>query len=523
MSGKHWNIPDLIDLEFFLDQDEGDDLDELAARDRKLFVALAAEAGENNLSPASLLRGWLNGRKKKFTRNEDNALPGQIWQELFSIFFWSCLVGGLVSGGLLAFTFLSYSGTRPVNVAAYFTIFVVLEVVLFVLLIGLSLSRHLLGRGLEGSFFCRQMRRLFYAILDKFRGKFVKRAVAGKSWPATIAGIRQLQQRYGSIFIRPFFLLVQVFGVWFNAGVLAATLLKVTGSDLAFSWQSTLQISSETVSALVRWISLPWAWLGLAHCCPTPNQVEGSRLILKDGIYHLATPDLVSWWPFLCLSVLFYGLLPRLVLLFAGYIRQYRALAGLNFNHGRYRQLLHRMQTPTLSSKAREEKPDKQPGEEKKRGDSADRQPAKSDLAKTTAPVLALVPDELYGEKLRQELADLIRERLAYQVAEILPVWTLERSEEEELALIAETMTTAGSEDIVLLQEAWQPPIQEHLVFLGRLRRIIGKKPILIIALTGRSTQGKMLAPVEQPDLRIWRQKISTLADPGLQLVELIK
>ena len=35
-------------------------------------------------------------------------------------------------------------------------------------------------------------------------------------------------------------------------------------------------------------------------------------MVLKEGIYHLTTPDLVSWWPFLLLAVCFYGFLPRI-------------------------------------------------------------------------------------------------------------------------------------------------------------------------------------------------------------------
>lgn len=37
---KKWNIADLIDLEFFLNQDSDEDLDSLTARDRKIYSEL---------------------------------------------------------------------------------------------------------------------------------------------------------------------------------------------------------------------------------------------------------------------------------------------------------------------------------------------------------------------------------------------------------------------------------------------------------------------------------------------------
>jgi len=40
MSQPQWTIPELIDLEFFLDQDEGEDLDRLAARDREIYTGV---------------------------------------------------------------------------------------------------------------------------------------------------------------------------------------------------------------------------------------------------------------------------------------------------------------------------------------------------------------------------------------------------------------------------------------------------------------------------------------------------
>ena len=73
------------------------------------------------------------------------------------------------------------------------------------------------------------------------------------------------------------------------------------------------------------------------------------------------------------------------------------------------------------------------------------------------------------------------------------------------------------------VQEAWQPPIQELLSFLRRLREAVGEQPTILIALIGKPTAATMLTPVKKLNLQIWQQKLAAVDDPGLQLIELVK
>lgn len=368
---KLWNIADLIDLEFLLNHDEGEDLDRLAARDRQIYTELPSPSKEAR--PPALLRSWLSSRREALHPEEGEiALPGHAWQEMLCLFFALALLTGLFSGGGLAFSFLAYSGKEPVNVAAYFTVFVLAQAFLFLLLVGSAFFRKLQGKNfIEASLLYRLLRRLFTGLLEKLMARVRKKTsqkVAAETrlkWSASAASVRQIRQRYGLVFLRPFFLIVQVFGVSFNIGVLAATLFKVIGADLAFGWQSTLQVTPASVHELVHGIALPWSWLPNSFI-PSLSQIEGSRLILKEGIYHLINADLTSWWPFLCLSVFCYGLLPRLVLLIMVSLQQQRDLARLDFQQGPLRQILHRMQTPQVSTAARQESkgPAKEPSTE---------------------------------------------------------------------------------------------------------------------------------------------------------------
>ncbi len=567
---KKWTIADLIDLEFFLNQDEGEDLDKLAARDRKIYSELPSVVKEVKLSPSVLLRLWLSSRRKALSKKTgETTLPGRTWQEVLCFSFGAALLSGLFSGGGLAFSFLSYSGKEPVNVAAYFAVFVLIQVLLFLLLACSAVFHRLQGSSLiETSLLYRLLRYIFTGLLHKIMAGIQKRAsqkISGETrlkWSIYTGSFKQIRQRYGLLLLRPFFLIVQIFGVSFNAGVLAATLFKVIGADLAFGWQSTLQVTPASVSLLVHWIALPWSWLPNTFI-PDLSQIEGSRLVLKDGIYHLANADLTSWWPFLCLSVLCYGLLPRLGLLCIVKIQQCRNLARLDFQQGFFRPTLHRMQTPQVSTAARIETkltPNKSSAKSTAGADnSAEREPEQTrphkinkinknikesdtsppddsdDLNKlgnlrnlgdfnTPLPsIITLIPDELLPECSVDDLQQQVRNRLSYMPSQLIPFWTLEHSEEEELSTLQTLLTQEKNKDVLVLLEAWQPPIEELFSWLNLLRQCLGQDALIFLALIGKPRPETIMTPVQPQHLQTWQLKTATLSDPGLQLIELVK
>ncbi|MCW5212767.1 DUF2868 domain-containing protein, partial [Desulfobulbus sp. TB] len=493
---KKWNIADLIDLEFFLNQDSDEELDTLTARDRKIYSELPSALTKGNPDPTVLLHSWLSARRVGQT-----MLPGRSWQEILWFFSGVALFSGLFFGGGLALSFLSYSGKEPVNVAAYFAVFVLTQVLLFFVLACSALFRRIQGRNfVETSLLYGLLRHLFTRVFHKVMASMQRRASQKISaetwlkWSSYTASLQQIQQRYGPLLFRPFFLIVQVFGVSFNTGVLAATLFKVIGADLAFGWQSTLQVTSASVHNLVHWIALPWSWLP-NNFIPTLEQIEGSRLVLKEGIYFLVNADLTSWWPFLCLSVLCYGLLPRLLLLLIVHIQQSRNLAQLNFSQGYFRQILHRMHTPQISTAAqvepcqplsdtsdtpffaRSSDTSTSPFQEEQQHQIERNTPttAEEPCPPSSPPrLMVLIPDELLADCPTHALEDQIQTRLGYTLAEILPFWTLEKSEEEELAVLTAKMKEAKNNDLLILLEAWQPPIEELTSWLKLVRQNLG-------------------------------------------------
>jgi len=145
-----------------------------------------------------------------------------------------------------------------------------------------------------------------------------------------------------------------VFSQWlalgFFAGALAVALLLVTFTDLAFGWSTTLELEAGLVHAVVAALSSPWGgWLPQA--APDAALVEASRYFRLEEAR--LPPERVArlgeWWPFVLMTVLVYGALPRLVLLVVGVWRLRRATRALLLDDPEVTALLDRLEAPLVA------------------------------------------------------------------------------------------------------------------------------------------------------------------------------
>ena len=342
------------------------------------------------------------------------------------------------------------------------------------------------------------------------------------------------------------FLLGQLFALGFNVGVLVTTLARVFFSDTAFGWQSTLQVGPELVHGLVSMVALPWSWLfppGIG--CPTPEAVAGSRMILKDGIYHLTTGDLVSWWPFLCLCVFFYGLLPRMALLGVGHWMKKRSIDALTFDHASCQRLLTRMTTPLVSidgslpdptattpagtvpvppcpepAVTRDDEPSgagSMTGSDEKTDEAS---PSSPDPLLQSRRSLVLVSEDLAELVDDNELAQQVLTRCGTTMSGRVTVGANSDRELEEIRHRCHA-TSARATSIVWVQEAWQPPIKETLHFIRELRRVAGDGMDIIVGLVGKPAAHTVFTPPGAMDLSVWHKKLDGLGDPRLRIESL--
>lgn len=515
---QQWNYKNCINLEYFFQKDLNDPPKNIRKRDRNILLKKTEKIGSSTPDNSALINLWLQERiDDEFPGNETKS-PGEIFQDTLSLFKGLCIIGGSLFGFTAGLSFFSYSGTTPVNVFQ-FLIFFIFSQILLTFLMGSSFAlRRLAGRGSFPTFYAQFFGRLFNKLAQMACNRWNKDLSATKKNDINHAmGLIKSHNRiYGSLFYWPLFTLSQILALSFNAGLLGATLLKISTSDLAFGWQSTLQLSAAALHKIVLFMALPWSWfVPDTIAFPSPEEIEGSRILLKDGIYHLTTKDLVSWWPFLVFCILFYGLFFRGGCYLAGKWMEKKSLQKIKFNSASCRRLTQRMLTPLVSTQAAPEA--KTQGNESI--STAETEQFQPGVRHHLLPQFVLIPCDIYHTIPSQNFKHILHCH-GFEVKKQLKFMT-DYESDQEIKQYLQQQVWDDNTGIFILMEGWMVPLVDFLTYLNELRSVVGADTIITIALTGRLEETSFTA-VSRNDYTLWQQKTASLGDSYLYLFPLI-
>lgn len=74
---------------------------------------------------------------------------------------------------------------------------------------------------------------------------------------------------------------------------------------------------------------------------------------------------------------------------------------------------------------------------------------------------------------------------------------------------------------MLILQEAWLPPIKETVDFIRDIRKTIGKTAMIEVGLIGRPAPDTVFTRVREEDWKAWHKKLGGLGDPYLHVERL--
>ena len=396
-------------------------------------------------------------------------------------------LGGLILGLVAAVSFLAYHGSRPINVTVFISVFILLQALVS------AMTLVVMGRQVFGKVPMRPT--VFQVLISAGFFKQLDRKLAGVPETSGRTALKQsggfstllhrVSGSHNGILFWTFFMLSTLFALGISCGALGGTLFRVAVSDLAFGWQSTLMTSGLQVHELVSWIGLPWSWC-LPQALPTLEQIEGSRIVLKEGIAHLSSDHLAAWWPFLCMGLLVYGL--GLRLLVAGLALRCRtaALAGVDMGRARIQRLLVRMRSVRMETRVRDWPADRgvdppcppRPGRDEP--SKADSHQQDNGLGDTTGDLIvgdSTGPDRpqaliLLSKRAcpESELAGLVARvegQLGVRAARTTPVtFDADRDRDRLLKLVQDDSKMT----VIFLQEVWQPPIRGLLYYYSQIK-----------------------------------------------------
>ncbi len=514
----NWQYNDVIDLEYFYHQDADADNSKLHLRDRNIFLENQNQIGDvGELTNRDLIRLWVAKRTQNEFPGPELKSPGTIFGDVYLLAKNLASFKGLLVGLLAGFSFFTYTGTTPVNVFHFLLLFVISQLTLVGIFLLACLLRPILPGLKIPSFYSLLFRGLLKRSVSFFHKHWLRTMTADKRMSVNHAfGIFKARHTvYGTLFYWPLFILSQLFAVGFNIGLLAATLLKISTSDLAFGWQSTMQFSAEAIHRAVVLAALPWSWfISPERSYPSLSEIEGSRIILKEGIYHLATGNLIAWWPFLVFCLLFYGFFIRLTLLVVGMILERTSLQNLKLDTPTCLALIRRMQTPLVSSQA-------EPESNRTISENRPRLSKQPSLPATPNHLgqVVLIPDDIFTLCPMEQLESLMASK-GFAVKEVHTFMIGYDQDRKLLQLLAEKSWEPG-EGIFILMEGWMVPLIGFLSYLKELRTILPENCVIYLGLVGRpkETAFTQLAP---EDFTLWQQKIEATGDPYLTIFPLI-
>lgn len=470
-----WKIADLIDFEFLLAGDEGEEGREFFAKN----VAPKLEPGGAG-DRRTVFKMWLEAR-----RGDAGKWPGSRCAAAGQAVASLGLLVGLLLGASVTVGLLHYQGDEPVNVAWFFAGTVGVQMLLLAAAAGLWLVRRVTRVFDEW----HPLRDLLSALAWALAAGLRKLPGAERArLRAALAVLGRKQEIYGSLAAWPFLITTQIFAVAYNVGILAVLVAHVAMVDLAFAWQSTLHLGPEAAHRLVSALAAPWAW-AVSNAHPTLAEIAASRFSYSEGLAPLDRAALVSWWPFLGYAVVFYGLLLRGVLLVLGCVKLRTALRSLAFDHEGCNALFRRLTGPVMAAQdgtARLEIP----------GVAA---PLRAHAGRG-GECVALVAADV--ELPANQPADYLGATFGWRVREARPAQIDHPSgNAEALAALAGGAPLAS---VVVVVRARRSPIKAIALFMQSVTERAGPTTEVVLLLVGRK-EGAGFAPVDEAECAHWR------------------
>jgi len=384
-------------------------------------------------------------------------------------------IAGLLIGWAAAMALFRYNGTHPVNVMWVLAIFVALQLITLVLFIVAALPAASRLPGLSG------LQSALVGLSPGRIGLALTRMLPANSRHALEAFVgrsRKNRRLFGGVTRWIVLHWSQVFALAFQIGAIAGALALVVFSDLAFGWSTTLDLGAGAFHRLVQIIALPWA-IPAPEAVPTLDLVESTRFFRLDPkrTAELATTsaaNLTRWWPFVLLSMIVYGLIPRLITLLIS-ARRLRAntIDAIQYFPGTD-ELLDRMSGNGI-----------------------------------TASVINWSETGLHTDA----VSAVLSKTLGFSVAQTHEAGGAHTLAEDQSVIDA--VVKAGDSPVVVIVKAWETPMLEFLDFLRDLRRAAGERRSIVVVPTGVADGAA--APARPEDASVWSERLETLGDPWLK------
>jgi hypothetical protein len=468
-----------VDILRWLEEDADSGFDARLARDRQIGGSLPE--GDD----LDRVLGWW---RQAGPQQADSPTAGERVAALARVATLGLTLIGLLLGLALGSVAFAYDGTHPVNVLALLGVLVGVPLVLVLITLIYLLPGRIPGLGaLRDSVAAINPGRWAGAWLDRYAGMNL------------FAGFGDARPGFGRWQLLVF---SQWLAVGYFFGVVSAGLVLVAISDLAFGWSSTLDLDTESVHGAFAFMSLPWqSWL--------PGAAVDLELVTGSRYYRLETEPvsvaeaaaLGAWWPFVLMTILVWGLAPRLLLLVFGSWRRRLALRDLLCRNPEVLALLDRLRPPHVDF-----------------GPELEEESGTAGRVKAAAPPLNSADDTgvlVWNQSVTEESARRwLTDRLGVPGGPLLSLGARDGSE-GWVATLGEFLQGRAPKRLVIFSKGWEPPLLEFSDFLDALRASIGDAATIVVVPINTRNDG-----IEPEDREIWAEFLGRHGDARLYVMD---
>lgn len=498
-------LADVCELAWFFTRDQ--DLADAEKHERDREIALAHASQETD---AERLCVWLDVRRQRSGRADRPPLEDiqQVLHLLLIIVGFG--IGALTVGGWFSLDRLlptDHPGAQ-VNVIYFWSVTVGWQLIMLCLLLFNLVLGDWAERvpGLAGLY---RLLRWLPSLVPKLAGMVALRVNSFRwrdldvlrTWLTHARRYRQLTFWYP-------LQLTQRFSLGLNLGFIGMFVFLSLATQPIFGWQSE-RLSCTDVARLTRVIAVPWRWLD-GWGVPSARDI---RTTYHPPHASHAHPDCLGesgpvapgWWPFLLVSLVCYGLVPRLLLYGLARWQVRRAMWHIVLHHPDARELFLRMTRPVYTI----------------RSSPSSSRPNQSEAAAVSTADTPRVPLGRYvvfkwaGVQLDDAaISALLQRQWGADMAALYTVGGLDVSR-DTVALQA-LDRHKPIDQVMLLVEAWQPPVGDYVDFVAQLRHKLGDGPMIWVLLYHRNPQGQVI-PSRHSDVEQWRKTLER-ADAWLRV-----
>ena len=326
----NWRLRDLVNLAVQIRRDGSKTDAELQSRDKRIGQEIYSRSKDPVPHRAQVILLWI--RRLYQSRADDRDLtdiheqqvageyrgdlaysnPGGRVMHACKLIGFGLAIVGLGTGWSTGALLLAYTGAIPINVLNFVGTVVIGQLLILPFTV-ITLTKDL---NLNSSPYVGPVLHLAKQLLYRMA------RVRSLTDPLNVEvqSALSFHRLYRRVELWLILLLLQIFAIAFNSGVLLSAFYLVATTDLAFSWATTLNLDALQISQFVDLLALPWSGLWPA-AVPSVELIEATQYVRLGGSYlptsesgALSRSITTGWWPFLIAATLFYGLFPRLII-----------------------------------------------------------------------------------------------------------------------------------------------------------------------------------------------------------------